>query len=191
MQKSGLASLTYFFYDYRDDQKKNLHGLLSSVPFQLCVQSDPYYDILSTFYSSHYHGAQRPSDDELVRCFKDLVGLPGQAPVYLIVDALDECPSKSALRTPREDVLMLLKDLVDSQLPNLRIGVTSRTEADIKAVLEPLTFRSFSLHDECGQKADIEYYIKSFVNTNSKTRRWTQEHKQLVIDVLTKRAEGS
>jgi hypothetical protein len=56
MRKSGLASLTYFFYDYRDDQKKNLHGLLSLALFQLCVQSDPYYDILSTFYSSHYHG---------------------------------------------------------------------------------------------------------------------------------------
>jgi DNA-directed RNA polymerase beta' subunit len=57
-------------------------------------------------------------------------------------------------------------------------------------VLEPLSFRSISLHDERGQQEDIEKYIKSVVNTNKRMRRWKPEHKQLVIDVLTERADG-
>jgi len=179
-----------FYYDFREDEKKDLRGLLSSVLFQLCDQSDSYYNILSTFYSTHRDGTQSPSDHELVRCLKDLLNLPGQAPVYLIVDALDECPSTSALSSPREAVLSLLEDLIDSQLPNLRICVTSRPEADIKPVLQPLTFRSVSLHEERGQMEDIENYIKSVVNTNRRMRRWKSEHKQLVIDVLTERADG-
>jgi hypothetical protein len=122
---------------------------------------------------------------------KELLNLPGQAPVYLIIDALDECPYTSALSSSREGVLMLLEDLIDSQLPNLRICVTSRPEADIKPALEPLSFWSVSLHDENGQREDIENNIKSVVNTNRKMRRWTREHKQLVIDVLTSRANGS
>ena len=81
-----------------------------------------------------------------------------------------------------------MEDLIDSQLPNLRICVTSRPEADIKPVLEPLTFRAISLHDESGQKQDIENYIKSIVH--KKMRKWTAEHKKLVIDVLTERAQG-
>ena len=190
MRKSGLASLAMFYYDFREDEKKGLRGLLSSLLFQLCDQSNSYYDILSTFYSTHRDGAQSPSNDELVRCLKNLLNLPGQAPVYLIVDALDECPSTSSLTSPREAVLSLLEDLIDSQLPNLRICVTSRPEADIKPVLEPLTFRSVSLHDERGQKEDIENYIKSVVNTNRKMRRWKPEQRQLVIDVLTKQADG-
>ncbi len=190
MRKSGLALLAMFYYDFREDEKKDLRGLLSSVLFQLCDQSDSYYNVLSTFYSTHRDGAQSPSDDELVRCLKDLLNLPGQAPVYLIVDALDECPNTSALSSPREAVLSLLEDLIDSQLPNLRICVTSRPEADIKPVLQPLTFRSVSLHEERGQKEDIENYIKSVVNTNRRMRRWKSEHKQLVIDVLTERADG-
>jgi len=189
MQKSGLASLAFFYYDFREDQKKDLRGLLSSVLFQLSDQSASYYNTLSTFYSAHRDGAQSPSDDELVRCFKDLLNLTGQAPVYLIVDALDECPNTS-LSSARDEVLILLEDLIDSKLQNLRICVTSRPEADIKPVLEPLTFRSISLHDERGQKDDIENYIKSVVNTNKKMRRWTPEHKRLVIDVLTERADG-
>jgi hypothetical protein len=88
------------------------------------------------------------------------------------------------------DVLALLENLVDSQLPNLRICVTSRPVADIRPILEPLAFRSVSLHDERGQKEDIENYIKSVVNTNGSMRRWRPEHKKLVIDVLTERADG-
>jgi hypothetical protein len=190
MRKCGLASLAMFYYDFREDEKKDRRGLLSSVLFQLCDQSDSYHDILSDFYSTHRHGAQSPSDDELVRCLKELSELPGQAPIFLIVDALDECPNTSPLSSPREKVLMLVEDLVDSRLPNLRICVTSRPETDIKSVLKPLTFHSVSLHDEPGQKEDIENYIKSVVNTNRNMRRWKPEHKQLVIDVLTKKADG-
>ena len=168
---------------------KDRRGLLSSVLVQLCHQSDAYYNILSKFYLDHESGSQHPSDGALFRCLKDIVGHPRQAPIFLIVDALDECPNTS-LSSPREKVLMLLEALVDSQLSNLRICVTSRPEADIKPVLESLSFRSVSLHDESGQKEDIENYIKSVVNTNRKMRRWKAEHKELVIDVLTKRADG-
>jgi hypothetical protein len=118
------------------------------------------------------------------------LNLPGQVPVYLIVDALDECPSTSSLTPPREAVLSLLEDLIDSRLPNLRICVTSRPEADIKPVLEPLAFRSVSLHEERGQQEDIEKYINSVVNTNRRMRKWKPEHKQLVIDFLKERADG-
>src|SRR6266581_4826003 len=189
MQKSGLASLAMFYYDFREKEKKDLRGLLSSILFQLCNQSHPCYAILSTFYSTYHDGARSPSNDELSRCLEDLLKLPGQAPVYLIVDALDECPNTS-LPSYRDQVLVLLEDLVDSKLPNLRICVTSRPEADIKPILEPLTFRSVSLHDESGQKEDIENYIKSIVNTDRRMRRWTSVYKQLVIDVLTERADG-
>ena len=189
IQMSGLASLAMFYYDFREDEKKDLHGLLSSILFQLCDQSDSYYTILSTFYSTHRDGARSPSDDELIRCLKDLLDLPGQAPIFLIIDALDECPNTS-LPSHRNQVLELLEDLVDSKLPNLRICVTSRPETDIKPILEPLTFRSVCLHDEGGQKEDIESYIKSVVNTNKKMRRWTPVHKRLVINVLTERADG-
>jgi len=190
MRKCGLASLAFYYYDFREDKKRDLRGLLSSVLFQLCDQSDSYHDILSTFYSTHCHGAQSPRDDELAGCLRDLLELSGQAPVYLVVDALDECPITLDVKPPRDKVLKFLEDLVDSRLANLRICVTSRPEADIKIVLEPLTFRSISIHDENGQMRDIENYIKFTVDSHKKMRRWKPEHKKLVIDVLTARADG-
>ena len=190
MRKSGLASLAFYYYDFREDQKKDLRGLLSSVLFQLCDQSDSYHDILFNFYSTHRYGAQNPSDDELLRCIKDLLEVPGQPPVYLIIDALDECPNTSAMPSPREEVLTFVEQLLESRLTNLRLCVTSRPETDIKIVLGPLTFRSISIHNESGQIKDIENYIRSVVNTDPKNRKWKREDKQMVIDVLTKRANG-
>ena len=190
MRKAGLASLAFFYCDFREEEKTGLRGLLSSLLAQLCHQSDPYCDILSKFYSEHAKGLSRPSDDGLVECFKDLINLPGLAPVYLIVDALDECPNKSAIPSSRAEVLNLLKELIEFQLLNLRICVTSRPEADIKDVLDPLIPLRVSLHDEKGQKTDIDNYIKSVINTHPQNRRWKTEHKQLVIEVLTKKANG-
>jgi len=189
IQMSGLASLAIFYYDFREDEKKVLCGLLSSMLFQLCDQSDSYSTVLSTFYSKPRDGARSPSDDELIRCLKDLLSLPGQAPIYLIIDALDECLSTS-LPPHCDQVLAFLEDLIDSKFPNLCICVTSRPESDIKPILEPMAFCSVSLHDKSGQKEDIENYIKSVVNTDRRMRRWTSVHKHLVTDVLTERADG-
>ena len=190
MRKAGLASLAFFYCDFREDQKRGLRGLLSSILAQLCHQSDSYCDTLSKFYSEHAQGLRDPSDDALAECLMNLLKLPGLAPVYLIVDALDECPSTSAVPSPREEVVNLIYKLTQSEISNLRICVTSRPETDIKDVLDPLIFRSVSLQDENGQKKDIEDYIKSVINTNSKNKRWKAEDKQLVIDVLTTKADG-
>ena len=190
MRKVGLASLGFFYFDFREQEKTGLRGLLSSLLAQLCHQSDTYCDTLSKFYSEHAEGLRSPSDDALVGCLKDLLHLPGLAPLYLIIDALDECPNTSAVRSSREKILNLLESLINSQIPNLRICVTSRPEADIKDVLDLLIPRQVSLHDEGGQNNDIDDYIKSVVHTHKKNKHWKAEHKQLAIDVLTKKANG-
>jgi len=190
MRKAGLASLAFFYCDFREDRKKELRGLLSSFLVQLYHQSDSYFDILSKFYLEHDKGSRPPSDDALARCLKDLLNLPGLAPVYLIIDALDECPKPFVVRSPRAEVLTFIEELVKPQILNLRICVTGRPELDVKDVLDPLIFRSVSLHDESGQKRDIEDYIKSVINTHKKKGTWKEEHRKLAIDVLIEKANG-
>ena len=189
MQKSGLASLAFYYHDFREDAKKDRRGLLLSVLSQLCDRSDSYHDVISTFYSRHDDGKRSPSNNELIQCLKSLLDLPGQAPVYLIIDALDECSNTSAMPSPREEILTLVTQLIESRLTDLRLCITSRPETDIKTVLGPLTFRSISIHNERGQMQDIEKYIRSVVNVDPKNRRWKQEDKELVIKVLTERAD--
>jgi hypothetical protein len=190
MRKAGLASLAFFYCDFREDQKKDLRGLLSSLLVQLCHQSNSYCDVLSKFYSGYANGSRYPGDEALAECLKDLLKLPGHAPVYLIVDALDECPNTSSIPSPRDEVLNLIEELIKSEISHLRICATSRPETDIKDFLDPFVLYTVSLHDESGQRRDIEEYIKSVINTNPKNKRWKSADKQLVIKVLTEKADG-
>ena len=121
-----------------------------------------------------------------------MLTLPDQRPIYLIFDALDECSNVSGIPTPRKRVLQLVKELVNLHIPNLHICVTSRPEVDIRDVLEPLTSYRVSLHDQSGQKKDIEGYVRSVVYSNSEPimREWRKEDKELVIKTLSERANG-
>jgi hypothetical protein len=92
MRKSGLASLGFYYFDFRDNEKKHRRGLLSSLLFQLCNQSDTYCDILSHLYSAQGDGSQTPSDNNLVRCLEDMLRSPGQAPGTWLLMPLTSVP---------------------------------------------------------------------------------------------------
>jgi len=190
MRKRGLASLAFFYCDFRDVNKKNLRGLVSSILLQLCDHSDSFSTILSEFYSAHGDGSREPSDDELIGCLEDILRHPGQAPAYIIIDGLDECPDTFGMPSPREKVLVFLKRLVNLHIQNLHVCITSRPEVDIQATIDHLPFRTVSLHDESGQRQDIVNYIRSIVYTDANMERWRPEDKELVIDVLTNKADG-
>ena len=190
MRESRQASLAFFYCDFRDDHKKDRRGLLSSLLIQLCDQSDAYCAILSDFYLAYGNGSKYASDRELVQCLKTMFKVPKQATVYIVIDALDECSTSTGLPSPRDNVLGFVEELVTSQAPNLRICVTSRPEADIEPVLGPLAFRSVSLHSESGQAQDIAEYVKFVVNSDPKMRAWRKADKDLVIDMLMKKADG-
>jgi len=114
----------------------------------------------------------------------------GRVPIYLIIDALDECPNTAKFPPPRDKVLDLIENLVKLNLPNLRLCVTSRPEVDIRASLEPLTTECISLHDQSGQKKDIENYLRSVVYADRNMKRWRDEDKKLVVETLTEKADG-
>ena len=121
-----------------------------------------------------------------------MLKVPEELPIYLIIDAIDECPNTSGVPSSRDQVLALVERYVALKLPNLHLCVTSRPEADIRTSLEPLTSTSntISLHDESGQRKDIVEFVTSVVRTDKNMRRWREEDKELVIDTLSERVEG-
>jgi len=92
--------------------------LLSSLIVQLSAKPDLYFDILSDLYSKRDARSQLPNVDALTQCLKDMLELPGQPPIYIVVDALDECPNFFGAPSPRVLVLDLIEGLVVLHLPN-------------------------------------------------------------------------
>ena len=184
--------MAYFFFDFKDVGKQDARAFLSSVLVQLSSQSTAFCNILLECYSVHQRGSQQPSDAALIQCLEKMLKVPTKVPIYVIVDALDECPDTSGVQSPREKVLALVEELVGLRLPNLRLCITSRLNVDIKNVLEPLTSTSnrISLHDEDGQRKDIADYVRSVVYSDKKLISWRKKNKELVVKTLSDRADG-
>ena len=190
MQAAGLATMAYYYFDFREVNKQDCYGLLCSLILQLSAKSDSCFNILSRLYSDHDGGMLKPDIGALKRCITDMLSLLGQAPIYIIVDGVDECPNFPGRPSAREEVLDLIEELVNLRFPNLHLCVASRPEMDIRDVFELLTSLRISLHDEKGQNDDIIAYIKYVVRSDRRMRRWKEEDKQLAIDTLSDKADG-
>ena len=193
LYNAGLGTIAYFYFDFRDLDKQNRRNLLPSLLVQLSAQSSPCCDILHCLYLKHDSGTQKPTEVALTQCLKDMLTIPDQPPIYIILDALDECPNSYGVPSPRSQVLSLVKQLMDLRLPHLHICVTSRPEFDIRATLGRLALQSVSLHDQSGQREDIVDYVRSVVYSDSDEtmmKRWREEDKKMVVETLSEKADG-
>ena len=184
--------MAYFFFDFKDTRKQDSRAFLSSLLVQFSNQSVSLRNIFLEFYSAHQRGSQKPGDRELMQCLEKMFKSPREEPIYVIVDAVDECPDTSGLQSLREKVLDLIEKLVGFHLSNLRLYITSRPEIDIRNVLEPLTstINRISLHNQDGQKKDIANYVRSVVLSDRKMKSWRDEDKMLVIKTLSDKVDG-
>jgi hypothetical protein len=180
----------YFYFDFRDKEKQKARNLVTSLLIQLSAFSDSCCDIIHRVYSSYGNGARQPTNDALKNCLNEMLTVVAERPIYVVLDALDECPDYPGMPTAREEVLTVLKDLVGLHLPNMRICVSSRLEVDIKSALNQLTIHAISLHNESEQQKGIADYISSTVNTDVKMREWPDEDKELTVKELSERADG-
>jgi hypothetical protein len=189
-RKAGLASIALFYFDFKDESKQAARGALSSLLVQLALQTDACSTILSDLYSVHGSGSKQPSEDALRECLRKMLVLPEQGPVFMVFDAIDECPNSAGTPSPREAVLDLVQWLVELRYSHVHMCVTSRPEVDIEDVVKPLASHMVSLHEEEGQMEDIKDYINFFINSDRCTRRWRKEDKELVISKLCQSADG-
>ena len=192
LRETRPTLIAYYYFDFKDVTKRDVRGLLASLLSQLVDNSDSCWDALYQLFEACRAGSEQPSEAALAPCLKSMIDLPGQVPIYLIVDALYECPNDTGTPSAREKVLNFVWDLFRLSNPNIFVCITSRPEQDINAALNSLTSRSHhvALHEEDGQRQDINSYIRTFVKTDTAMWRWRAEDKELMINTLSERANG-
>jgi hypothetical protein len=119
-----------------------------------------------------------------------LLALQGQNTLYLVLDALDECPNSSGFPTQRGEVLEIVKGLINLKLRHLRVCVTSRPEVEIQMAFGPLNPYNVSLHIQRGQIEDLAKYVESIVYSDTTMQAWPDLVKKMVIDTLGEKGGG-
>lgn len=137
---------------------------------------------------------ERPDSKVLEQAL--MAAMSGFSAVYIVIDALDECPGPPLWRE-RSRLLGALSRVVTTQPPNLHMLCTSRMESDINAVLGPLISaekwtrrRAIDMHeDRALLHDDIGLYIDS-VLASPDFESWPDGVKAEARFSLLSRADG-
>ncbi|KAF1808265.1 ankyrin [Eremomyces bilateralis CBS 781.70] len=147
-EASDDIGLAYIYCNYKSEASVDVSALLAALLQQL-VQSRPTIDEpISSLYEKHTRRGTRPSLQEISTALQ--VTLKNFSSVYIVVDALDECPNKDGTRN---HLLTKLKDT--QQEADLRLMVTSRFIPDIEAKLE-----STPILEIRARGADVKRFVR-------------------------------
>jgi hypothetical protein len=125
---------------------------------------------VKTLYESYQHS--EPPTDRLMSAIRSSISEAGE--VYIVIDALDECPNESG---ERSELCVTLRNILEWKKQNIHILAVSRRETDLFETLEPLSaIGPMSLESRVIDE-DIQKFIKKQLSTDRKLNRWPIETK--------------
>jgi hypothetical protein len=131
----------------------------------------------------------RPSIEELQNSL--ISTLYGFTNVYIIIDALDECPD---INIQREELMKTLHYILDFDLNNLHLFCTSRKESDIDISLRcQFSKPGRGALDISSHLQEIERDIGEYIDstlTNTNYSSWPIHIKAEVRKVLIEKSDG-
>lgn len=182
------TAVVYFYFTFSDVKKQESDGMLASLIKQVCCHRPNIPDSVNDL-SEYKKKGMRPSTEELQNSF--ISTLRGFTNVYIIIDALDECPN---INTQREELMEILHYILDSNLNNLHLFCTSRKESDIDVSLRrQLSEPGRATLDISSHLKEIERDIGEYIDstlTNAKYSSWPIHIKAEVRKALIEKSDG-
>ncbi|EIM86386.1 uncharacterized protein STEHIDRAFT_110908 [Stereum hirsutum FP-91666 SS1] len=177
------SALAYFYFDFRDQAKLNLRGLLCSLIVQMLSQCSTMPASIANLFSEHANSGMTAPIDHLEHVFSGLLDLFEHS--YVVIDALDE-PSRDMRKT---ELLPFLDLLIRKKCPSLHLMVTSRPESDIQLSMESLDPSLVDLSTGLVED-DIKMCIRRFLDQDMDFKLWDAEFLDSIELSLTERANG-
>jgi Cdc6-like AAA superfamily ATPase len=176
--------IAYFYFDFNDQDKQVPELMVRSLISQFSQQCDKVPETLETLFSSCENKQRHPSLDDFLEVLQDIIqGFPRS---YIILDALDEC-------TNRDELMDILKSMVEWRLEKLHILVTSRQERDIESSLKDFVDEQsiICLQSKSVDK-DIHTYIRQRLSHDKNLEKWQKDHsiRQEIEEALIQGAHG-
>lgn len=180
--------LAYYYFSFSDFQKQTVDGMLSSLIKQISARR-PHIPQAVQSLGEYKNGGGRPDTETLIEAL--IASMQGYSAVYIIVDALDECPM---INDERKKLLNSLRHILKAAPNSLHMFCTSRKEVDIdkatrSLLLEPwgeeidLSYQRKVLND------DIAQYIDSIL-ADADYDTWPESIKEESKKVLMEKADG-
>ena len=174
------ATYAFFYFTFSDNQKQSYERLLLSLAAQLGWK-EPGLSML--VQASEKPNASIPGVDELEKillaCFQSYDEL------FLMLDALDECPENGEAR---QNVLDGLERLVQGT-SNTRLFLTSREVSGVGESMQALGADVLPVASR-SVNADIQRYTSTQLACDRKLSKVDVRTKTLIEDTISRKADG-
>lgn len=166
--------IAYWYFEFGVDATQRVDAMSRSLIRQL--SRSPLAPSVTDLWMEHRWRGSQPDSEAILTVLDDVLSrVSGQ--VYLVIDALDECP-KTAYSEERESLLSLLLGLRKKHQNKIHILVTSRREGDISKHLN-----KFSMFDlEASLVEDVKKLVSASISQH--LDKWSPEIKSLITDEL-------
>lgn len=151
-QASGDTGVTYIFCNYKSEVGINTSYYLAALLKQLVQSRSTLNEPISTLYEQHTRRGTRPSLQEISAALQAV--LKSFSAVYIVIDALDECPNNDGTRNQLLTILRSIQRQTD-----LRLMVTSRFIPDIEAEFKLIPKLEIRASD-----ADVKRFIRGQIH---------------------------
>ncbi|KAJ5589982.1 protein kinase domain family protein [Penicillium hetheringtonii] len=121
----------YWYFQFSNDETQKVYNMTRSILRQLMPRILP--SSLVKLWEDHGHRGSKPQQQKFADVL-DIVLEDSQDKVFLIIDAMDECPVKD--HDGRSSLLEFIEQLLSKHPSKLHILATSRPEPDIRSRLE-------------------------------------------------------
>ena len=179
-EKDVDTSHAFFYFSFSDERKQSDGDLLRSLVAQLGWR-EPGLSMLRQAYANFKQSV--PGQDELEKIL--LASVRSCSQVYLIMDALDECPKDC---DARQRVLERIERLTQ-EASNLKIFATSRELPAIRESMEALGSQLLRIATS-SVDADIQFWIANRLSSDRSFRRFGTVALDLIESTISKKADG-
>lgn len=183
-QSHASHTLAFFYFESNVTFGQHSTSFIRSLLSQLSRQNEAGVLKLKDLYFSCDQGRSQPTDDTLLLTLRSM--FQNSTATYILLDALDESQNRSRL-------LDVIQRVHEWEIDNVHVLVTSRCEADIKKILEPLAcpdqiieLKPSVIND------DINKYIQHSMSTDRSLRRWRRrpDIQQKIMENLLDKGDG-
>ncbi|CAG9987082.1 unnamed protein product [Clonostachys byssicola] len=182
-QDNGKIGIAYVYFNLKRKEEQTIDKLLEIILRQLIhKQGSARHGLMALYsHSGLSNNPSRPQTRELIALLNQV--LTKFEKTYLVIDAIDECPSP----TPRVSFLSQLAELRVAHGHGLNILITARTETRIGQVL-PVDLTQLIT----SQPKDLEHFLEHELRSNFP--EFMEEDGQLfsnTISSIVKQAGGT
>ncbi|KAE8423305.1 hypothetical protein BDV36DRAFT_307716 [Aspergillus pseudocaelatus] len=154
---------SYWYFQFNRNETQNVKNMTRSIIRQLIPEEFPRS--LVNLWKEHDRQNRDPDQDEFLTVLDDVINSHTGDHVFLIFDALDECPDNEAYE--RNMLFQVLKDLIDKHGKKIHLLATSRYEENIRCHLE----ESLKIDLEDRMNDDVEAFVRDALD-HGKLSRW-------------------